>query len=86
MDCDAGEIVPMNYQPIFGQTDRRHPDWSKVVVEQDEGWYVATSTDLDIASQGRTVEEALGNLEEAIDLFFEVADGAEVEQRLRGTS
>lgn len=45
-----------------------------------------TLIDLDIASQGRTMEEALSNLAEALDLFFESADDAEVEQRLRGTS
>lgn len=52
------------------------------VIEQDEDWYVALCPELDIASQGRSVEEARNNLAEAIELFFEVADAAEVEQRL----
>ena len=52
------------------------------VIEQDEDWYVALCPELDIASQGRSVEEARNNLAEAIELFFEVADSAEIEQRL----
>jgi predicted RNase H-like HicB family nuclease len=68
------------------QTDRKRPHRFKVIVEQDEGWYVATSMDLDIASQGKTAEETLSNLAEALELFFETAADAEVEQRLRGTS
>jgi predicted RNase H-like HicB family nuclease len=51
------------------------------VIEQDEDWYVALCPELDIASQGRSVEEARNNLAEAIELFFEVADTAEIEQR-----
>lgn len=52
------------------------------VIEQDEDWYVALCPELDIASQGRSVEEARNNLAEAIELFFEVADSMEIEQRL----
>ncbi|MBE2234095.1 MAG: type II toxin-antitoxin system HicB family antitoxin [Anaerolinea sp.] len=52
------------------------------IIEQDEDWFVALCPELDIASQGRSVEDARGNLAEAIELFFEVADAAEIEQRL----
>ena len=41
------------------------------VIEQDDEWYVALCPELDIASQGKSVEEALNNLAEAIELFFE---------------
>jgi predicted RNase H-like HicB family nuclease len=51
------------------------------LIEQDEDWYVALCPELDIASQGKSVEEARNNLAEAIELFFEVADTAEIEQR-----
>jgi predicted RNase H-like HicB family nuclease len=37
---------------------------------------------LDIASQGDTAEEVRVNLEEALELFFEAADEAEVRGRL----
>lgn len=40
--------------------------------------------ELDIASQGDTIEEARANLVEAVELFFEAADDAEVQRRLRG--
>ena len=39
--------------------------------------YVAHCPELDIASQGRSVEEARGNLIEALQLFFETADPTE---------
>ncbi|MEA5582136.1 type II toxin-antitoxin system HicB family antitoxin [Nodularia harveyana UHCC-0300] len=38
--------------------------------------------ELDIASQGDSVEEAKNNLLEALQLFFEVADTSEIENRL----
>ena len=44
--------------------------------------YVALCPELDIASQGDTVEEARANLVEALELFFESADATEVENRL----
>jgi len=36
--------------------------------------YVSWCPDLDIASQGKTVEEALNNLKEAIELYLEDED------------
>ena len=52
------------------------------IIEREEEWYVALCPELDIASQGKTVEEARNNLAEAIELFLEVADPSEVESRL----
>jgi predicted RNase H-like HicB family nuclease len=40
--------------------------------------------ELDIASQGNTVEEARANLREAIELFFESASPQEIVDRLPG--
>ncbi len=34
-------------------------------------WYVAQCLEVDVASQGETEEEALGNLREALELHFE---------------
>jgi predicted RNase H-like HicB family nuclease len=48
---------------------------------REEGGYVSLCPELDIASQGDTVEEARANLQEAVDLFFEAADPAEVAER-----
>lgn len=48
---------------------------------EDDG-YVALCFELDIASQGDTVEEARGNLLEAVELFFETAHPNEIAERL----
>jgi predicted RNase H-like HicB family nuclease len=53
------------------------------VIEREEEGYVSLCPELDIASQGDTVEEARTNLIEAIELFFEVADPSEIAHRLK---
>jgi predicted RNase H-like HicB family nuclease len=53
------------------------------IIEGEEEGYIALCPELDIASQGSTVEEARSNLIEAIELYFEVADPSEVQHRLR---
>lgn len=52
------------------------------LIEREGDGYVALCPELDIASQGDSVEEARRNLVEAVELFFEAADPAEVESRL----
>ena len=52
------------------------------VIEREGDGYVALCPELDIASQGGTVEEARTNLEEALALFLETASSAEVKERL----
>lgn len=54
------------------------------IIEKEDDGYVALCPELDVASQGDTVEEARKNLHEALSLFFECASKQEVEQRLRG--
>lgn len=44
--------------------------------------YVSLCSELDIASQGNTIEEARANLREAVELFFETAHSNEVAERL----
>ena len=51
------------------------------VIERDDDWYVAFCPELDIASQGKSVEEARSNLVEAIELFFETASPSEIQER-----
>ncbi len=51
------------------------------VVEKEDEWYVALCPELDVASQGKTVEEALKNLREAVELYLEDED---VQKELRG--
>lgn len=51
------------------------------LIEREGDGYVALCPELDIASQGGTVEEATANPREAVELFLEAADPTEVEQR-----
>jgi len=53
------------------------------VIEREGDGFVALCPELDIASQGDSVEEARENLAEAVELFFEVASPSEVNERLR---
>jgi len=52
------------------------------IIEREGDGYVALCPELDIASQGDSIEEARKNLQEAIELFFETASPEEVKQRL----
>lgn len=51
------------------------------ILREDDGFF-AICSELDIASQGETVEEARENLREAVELFFEAAHPNEIRQRL----
>ena len=44
------------------------------VVWREERLYVALCPELDVASQGKSVEEALANLNEALELYLEDED------------
>ncbi|MEM1157398.1 MAG: type II toxin-antitoxin system HicB family antitoxin [Verrucomicrobiota bacterium] len=52
-----------------------------VLIREDEG-YVSWCPEIDVASQGNSVEEAKMNLKEAVELFFECASENEVSERL----
>ncbi len=52
------------------------------VLYKEEDMYVALCPELDIASQGDTIEEAKNSLREAISLFFECASKEETQGRL----
>lgn len=54
------------------------------VIERGSDGYVSLCLELDIASQGDTVEQARDNLREALELFFESASPEEIRRRLRG--
>jgi predicted RNase H-like HicB family nuclease len=58
------------------------PQQFTAIIEREEGSYIALCPELDIASQGETVEQARLNLVEAIELFFESASPQEVIERL----
>jgi predicted RNase H-like HicB family nuclease len=52
-------------------------------LEREGDGFVSLCPELDVASQGRTVEEALANLKEAVELFLECAAPEEVQQRYK---
>ena len=52
------------------------------IIEREGNGYVSLCPELDIASQGNTIEQARGNLQEALELFFECASHEEIKQRL----
>ena len=47
------------------------------VLWKEDDWFVAKALEVEIASQGKSKKEALDNLQEALELYFE--DQGEVE-------
>ena len=54
------------------------------IIKKEGDGYVSLCPELDIASQGASIEEARDNLKEALELFFETASPEEVKRRLHG--
>lgn len=42
-----------------------------VMIQKEEKWYIAKCLDNNVASQGKTIEEALKNLKEALELYLQ---------------
>ena len=53
------------------------------IIEREDDGFVALCPELDIASQGMSIEEARANLIEALTLFFETASPSEVSRRFQ---
>jgi predicted RNase H-like HicB family nuclease len=51
------------------------------IIEREDDGYVALCPELDIASQGASIEESRVNLIEALTLFFETASPSEIARR-----
>ena len=56
-----------------------------ILTREGDG-FVALCPEVDVVSQGATVEEAKANLREAVELFFECASDEEVRQRMASES
>jgi predicted RNase H-like HicB family nuclease len=54
------------------------------IIEKEGNGYVSLCPEIDIASQGDTIEAARDNLQEALELFFETASPEEIKHRLHG--
>jgi predicted RNase H-like HicB family nuclease len=52
------------------------------VIEREGDGYISFCPEVDVASQGNTVQEASENLREAVELFFESAPKDEISRRL----
>jgi predicted RNase H-like HicB family nuclease len=54
------------------------------MIHRENDGYVALCAELDVASQGDSVEEASSNLREAVELFLDSADPSEVAVQMHG--
>ena len=52
------------------------------IIEREGDGYVTLCPEVDVASQGDTIDEAKKNLQEALELFFETASPEEIRERL----
>ena len=59
----------------------KHIQQLTAIIEREGDGYVSLCPEVDIASQGDTIESARKNLQEAVELFFETADRSEIERR-----
>lgn len=48
------------------------------VITKENKWYVAHCVELDVVSQGKTLKEAEKNLKEAVELYLESFDTADI--------
>ena len=75
--------VPGGGDSEVGPDERsRHPIELTAIIEREGDGYVALCPEVDVASQGDSVQEARKNLQEALELFFETASRSEIERRL----
>ena len=61
----------------------RHTRHLTAIIEREDNGYVALCPELDVASEGSSIEEARANLIEALTLFFETASESEISHRLQ---
>jgi predicted RNase H-like HicB family nuclease len=54
------------------------------LIEREGDGFVSLCPEVDVASQGATIEEARDNLQEALELFFQTAGETEITERLHG--
>lgn len=57
-----------------------------VTIHKEGNWYVAIDSVTGVASQGKTIDEALKNFQEAFELWFENAEPWEKERAIKGAN
>ena len=55
------------------------------IIQSEGDGFVALCSEVDVASQGDTIDEARDNLQEALELFFECAPPEEIAERMTST-
>ena len=76
-DCSAG-YTPRSHRCAEYSLARTR--YTALIAKEDDG-YTSLCPELDVASQGSTIEEALDHLLEAVELFLECASPDEVRSR-----
>jgi len=51
---------------------------TNVLVTKEDDWCVASSIETSVTSQGKTIEDAIANLKEALELYFEDSNNNDV--------
>jgi predicted RNase H-like HicB family nuclease len=69
----------MLFEKIFNSTHNLFSHMEETykfsaIIHKEGKWYVSWCPELDVASQGETVEEAIENLKEAVELYLEDED------------
>lgn len=54
------------------------------IIQRESSGFVALCPEIDVASEGDTIEQALSNLREAVELFYECASESEIATREEG--
>jgi predicted RNase H-like HicB family nuclease len=54
------------------------------IIQREGDGFVSLCPEVDVASQGDTIEEARTNLLEAVELLLETASPAEIAERIHG--
>jgi predicted RNase H-like HicB family nuclease len=68
--------------PLFyNETTMKQVRQMTAIIEREGNGYVALCPELDVASQGDSIETARKNLQEAVELFLETASPSEIAQR-----
>jgi len=60
----------LGYLSTYANNGARKRTFSASIWREDD-WYVSQCLEVDVASQGKSEEEALENLKEALELYFE---------------
>ena len=64
-------VISITFTPVNILKNDKMNFRGTIIIRREEDWFVATCIENNIASQGKTIDEAIENLKEAIALFYE---------------